>query len=168
MTLAHTAFSKRSLDTHTITTLMKRAQPPHIFAPLGNAEYFRSLGVPQTHVHIMDWWESRLVEVELDKGASTDQPSSHPKLAFEVTCTPAQHRTGRGIRDQLKSLWASWAVREVLPTEARDGVKLYFAGDTGYRDVPDGQNEDEVPTCPAFREIGERFGSFDFAMIPIG
>jgi N-acyl-phosphatidylethanolamine-hydrolysing phospholipase D len=32
----------------------------------------------------------------------------------------------------------------------------------------DGQNEDEVPFCPAFQQIGEKFGGFDFAMIPIG
>jgi L-ascorbate metabolism protein UlaG (beta-lactamase superfamily) len=31
---------------------------------------------------------------------------------------------------------------------------VYFAGDTGY--------------APIFREIGERFGGFDLAMIPIG
>jgi N-acyl-phosphatidylethanolamine-hydrolysing phospholipase D len=32
----------------------------------------------------------------------------------------------------------------------------------------DGQNEDEVPTCPAFKTIGETFGGFDVALIPIG
>jgi N-acyl-phosphatidylethanolamine-hydrolysing phospholipase D len=31
---------------------------------------------------------------------------------------------------------------------------IYFAGDTGY--------------CPTFKEIGERFGSIDLALIPIG
>jgi N-acyl-phosphatidylethanolamine-hydrolysing phospholipase D len=34
------------------------------------------------------------------------------------------------------------------------GVKLWHAGDSGY--------------CPAFQEIGERFGPIDFGMIPIG
>lgn len=97
-----------------------------------------------------------------------ENASSRSKLTFEVTCTPSQHRTGRGLHDQFKTLWASWAIREIVPAGGRDGVKVYFAGDTGYRAVQDGQNEDEVPTCPAFREIGERFGSFDFAMIPIG
>jgi N-acyl-phosphatidylethanolamine-hydrolysing phospholipase D len=45
---------------------------------------------------------------------------------------------------------------------------VYFAGDTGYRTVLDGENEEEVPYCPAFEEIGKTFGGFDFAMIPIG
>ncbi|KAF8331153.1 hypothetical protein F5887DRAFT_1081400 [Amanita rubescens] len=47
-------------------------------------------------------------------------------------------------------------------------VKIYFAGDTGYRAVVDGEDEDKFPHCPAFREIGEVFSGFDFAMIPIG
>jgi L-ascorbate metabolism protein UlaG (beta-lactamase superfamily) len=47
-------------------------------------------------------------------------------------------------------------------------VKVWFAGDTGYRTVKDGENEDNVPVCPAFKQIGELFGGFDLAMIPIG
>jgi N-acyl-phosphatidylethanolamine-hydrolysing phospholipase D len=47
-------------------------------------------------------------------------------------------------------------------------VKVYFAGDTAYRTVLDGEDEDEVPVCSAFGEIGRTFGGFDFAMIPIG
>lgn len=26
----------------------------------------------------------------------------------------------------------------------------------------------DLPVCPAFKEIGEKFGEFDFGMIPIG
>jgi N-acyl-phosphatidylethanolamine-hydrolysing phospholipase D len=48
------------------------------------------------------------------------------------------------------------------------GAKIWFAGDTGYRAVKDGDNEDEVPCCPVFKEIGEKFGGFDLALIPIG
>jgi len=46
--------------------------------------------------------------------------------------------------------------------------KLYFAGDTGYRTVHDGEDEDKVPVCPAFAEIGEHFGGVDVALLPIG
>jgi len=35
--------------------------------------------------------------------------------------------------------------------------------DTGYRSVADGQTEDEVPTCPAFKQIGDKYGPFDLA-----
>ena len=55
-----------------------------------------------------------------------------------------------------------------LDSEGKEGVKAYFAGDTGYRTVLDGEDEEKVPHCPAFKEIGERFGGFEFAMIPIG
>ncbi|POW03286.1 hypothetical protein PSTT_11215 [Puccinia striiformis] len=39
---------------------------------------------------------------------------------------------------------------------------VYFAGDTGYR-----SQHDRDLICPAFKEIGERFGPIDFSMIPI-
>jgi L-ascorbate metabolism protein UlaG (beta-lactamase superfamily) len=44
-------------------------------------------------------------------------------------------------------------------------------GDTGYKSIPRGipiEEEHKYPHCPAFEEIGEREGPFDFAMIPIG
>jgi len=68
----------------------------------------------------------------------------------------------------LKTLWSSWVVEEVLPPGSEQGKKVFFAGDTGYRAVLDGQEEDEAPVCPAFKEIGERFGGIDLAFIPIG
>ena len=162
-----------SLDTSTIRTLFQRTRKPYIFAPLGNGPLFRHMGIAESHIHIMDWWESKHVEVEIP--ATTDDGEAQ-KAAFDVTCTPCQHFTGRGIFDRFKTLWASWVVQEAAagssdvqkPTTDFTGVKVYFAGDTGYRSVPEGMNEDEVPTCPAFLEIGERFGGFDFAMIPIG
>lgn len=127
---------------------------------------------------MMDWWEGRRVELEVggagDTGSSNERATT--KLAFDITCTPAQHFTGRGVFDRFKSLWASWVVEEVtqgavssdVKASPDKGVKVYFAGDTGYRAVRPGQDEDKVPFCPAFREIGQKFGGFDFAMIPIG
>lgn len=49
--------------------------------------------------------------------------------------------------------------------------------DTGYRSVPsstkpeqqyDYEFLDTLPHCPAFKEIGEKVGPFDLALIPIG
>jgi N-acyl-phosphatidylethanolamine-hydrolysing phospholipase D len=137
------------------------------------------------------------------------QEKGTQKIAFDLTCTPGQHFTGRGIMDRFKTLWAGWAVVDrgavdgtqlspsvFLPLIPRllsfstlpllwsslnrscstasnpdaspAGVRIYHGGDTGYRAVLDGQNEDEVPFCPAFQQIGEKFGGFEFAMIPIG
>ncbi|KAK0183691.1 Metallo-hydrolase/oxidoreductase [Armillaria mellea] len=74
-----------------------------------------------------------------------------PGTSFKLICTPAQHFTGRGPA-----------------RSGKDPLKVYFAGDTGYRSVKDGEDEAERPACPAFKEIGEHFGSFDLAMILLG
>jgi N-acyl-phosphatidylethanolamine-hydrolysing phospholipase D len=151
-----------SLDTNTINNLTK-LHKTHVFAPLGNEDYFASMNV---NAHCLDWWDSRVVAISLP---TTSSPDDTIKGEFRLTCTPAQHFTGRGIFDRFKSLWASWAVEEILPdSSTTQGKKVWFAGDTGYRSVKDGQNEDQVPCCPAFKEIGRKFGGFDLALIPIG
>ncbi|KAM3181968.1 hypothetical protein ACTXT7_013327 [Hymenolepis weldensis] len=62
--------------------------------------------------------------------------------------TPAQHWSGRNIfLDNNRSLWGSWTI--VGPNH-----RGFFAGDTGY--------------CNVFRDIGNRYGPFDVAAIPIG
>ncbi|KAF9522897.1 beta-lactamase superfamily domain-containing protein [Crepidotus variabilis] len=158
------------LDTHTIETLLKRTtRTPHFFAPLGNAEYFKCLGVPESNTHIMDWWGSKRLEIENTSSDPTNQHAS--KRTVDITCTPCQHFTGRSLWDQFKTLWAGWAIEEVYTpatNQERPPVKVFFGGDTAYRTVLDGQDEDKVPVCPAFKEIGKAFGGFDFAMIPIG
>jgi N-acyl-phosphatidylethanolamine-hydrolysing phospholipase D len=63
------------------------------------------------------------------------------------TATPAQHSSGRWLTDQNHRLWASW----VLATPKQ---RLFFAGDTGY--------------FAGFKEIGEKLGPFQAALLPIG
>ncbi|KAK1226145.1 Protein-lysine N-methyltransferase efm4 [Marasmius sp. AFHP31] len=56
-----------------------------------------------------------------------------------------------------------------LKAITRAAKSAYLAGDTGHRAVLDGQDEDEiVPACKAFEQIGKKFGSIDLAMLPIG
>jgi N-acyl-phosphatidylethanolamine-hydrolysing phospholipase D len=71
------------------------------------------------------------------------------RLSEEVTihCVPAQHGSARTLFDRNRTHWCGWVIESA-------GRIAYFAGDTGY--------------SPWFREIGERFGGFDLAMIPIG
>lgn len=64
-----------------------------------------------------------------------------------VTGTPAQHFTARTPWDRNKGHWCGWLIEGL-------GCKLWHAGDSGY--------------CPAFAEIGEKYGPIDFGMIPIG
>lgn len=66
---------------------------------------------------------------------------------IEFTATPARHFSGRGITDRNQTLWASWVIKG-------SSCNIYFSGDSGYG--------------PHFKEIGERFGPFDFAMIECG
>ncbi|KAJ6468101.1 Metallo-hydrolase/oxidoreductase [Mycena vitilis] len=147
------------MDTTSLTHLLARSPAPHVFAPIGNAPYFASLGIPATRAHCLDWWDARRVS------------SSSSSAEFDITFTPGQHFTGRGILDRFKTLWGGWVVEAVLPENAeKPGARVYFAGDTGYRSVPSSTDEgpDTLPVCPAFAEIGAHWGSFDFAMIPIG
>ncbi|KIO15405.1 hypothetical protein M407DRAFT_99561, partial [Tulasnella calospora MUT 4182] len=101
------------LDTASITTLDKLFRP-HFFAPLNNEAYFKANKVPEERTHTLDWWDARNVTVDLPTSttSSDEVPASTVKTTFEVTCTPAQHFTGRGLTDRFHTLWASWAIRD--------------------------------------------------------
>lgn len=107
-------------------------------------------------MHTLDWWDARVLSLTLPapSGAKTE-------AQLTLTCLPSQHISNRGVLDRGATLWGAWAV-------ADGAKKVYFAGDTGYRTVWDGEDEDAVPVCPAFKEVGERVGPFDLALIPIG
>ncbi|KAJ8490160.1 hypothetical protein ONZ51_g2500 [Trametes cubensis] len=156
------------MDFPTIRTVYN-THKPHIFAPLGNKHHLQSIGIADSHCHTLDWWDARTVSLTLP-GSAADKPGV--QASFVVTCTPAQHTAGRTAFDRWHTLWSSWAVEEVLDIAANSDRasprKVYFAGDTGYRTVRDGEHEDKVPRCPAFAEIGEKFGGFDLALLPIG
>ena len=66
---------------------------------------------------------------------------------LRVHCVPAQHFSGRTLTDRNRRLWSGW----VVEGQAR---RLYFAGDTAY--------------FAGFKEIGERLGPPDLAVMPIG
>ena len=88
----------------------------------------------------LEWWE----EAELSKKTDAEiQSHSTVKFVF----TPTQHWCRRSATDKNQVLWGSWTI---LGPKHR----FFFAGDTGY--------------CKGFKQIGKRFGPFDFAAIPIG
>jgi L-ascorbate metabolism protein UlaG (beta-lactamase superfamily) len=66
---------------------------------------------------------------------------------LDITLTPAQHFSARGPFDRNRALWCGFRL------EARS-LQLYFAGDTGYG--------------PFFRDIRQRLGPADVALLPIG
>jgi L-ascorbate metabolism protein UlaG (beta-lactamase superfamily) len=64
-----------------------------------------------------------------------------------LACTPARHFSGRNLTDRNSTLWCSWVI-------ISEKTKIYFSGDSGY--------------APHFREIGEKYGPFDLALMECG
>ncbi|MEH6576840.1 MAG: MBL fold metallo-hydrolase [Amphritea sp.] len=115
------------LDKETIARLAKRAK--HFIVPLGVGQYLREWGVNDSQIIELDWWQDTVVN------------------GVQLTATPAQHFSGRGLGDRNSTLWASWVIKT-------DTQSLFFSGDSGYFD--------------GFKEIGERLGPFDLTMIENG
>lgn len=66
---------------------------------------------------------------------------------LQIAFTPARHFSGRGLTDRFSTLWGSWVVK------GKEG-NIFFSGDSGYD--------------THFKDIGEKFGPFDLAMIECG
>lgn len=86
---------------------------------------------------------------DVDSSKITEMDWWEEKVLDEITfvLTPSRHASGRGLSDQSATLWGSWCF-------LTDNDKIYFSGDGGY-DVH-------------FKEIGNKYGPFDFAMIECG
>lgn len=98
-------------------------------APLGVGDRLVEWGIAPAKVHQLGWWQG--IEVE----------------GVRCTATPAQHFSGRGLRDGNRTLWCSWVID--------DGARrVFFSGDSGY--------------FAGFAEIGRRFGPFDLTLMEAG
>lgn len=106
---------------------------------LGNRpQYFAPLGVGNI---LQGWGIARERIAELDWCQAREWNGLH------LHCTPAQHFSGRGLHNRNGTLWCGWVV-------ASRQQCVYFGGDSGY--------------FPGFKAIGEKFGGFDLAILPIG
>lgn len=65
----------------------------------------------------------------------------------KLTLAPARHFSGRSMANRFSTLWGSWVMEA-------NGQKVYFGADSGY--------------SPTFKEVGERFGPFDLALLECG
>lgn len=141
----------------TLTAIAAKYPNVRFFCGLGTARWFKENGMPI--VVEMDWWESSTITLEGEEGA----------VEATISCLPSQHGSARTGIDRSRMLWSSWAIQS-------GGKSAYFAGDTGYRSVPElPDNEDDyspkyssLPVCPAFKQIGELRGPFDLGLLPIG
>jgi L-ascorbate metabolism protein UlaG (beta-lactamase superfamily) len=93
--------------------------------------------------------KARLVAmgVPAERVQELDWWQSDSQGEVRLTATPAQHFSGRGLTDRNQTLWASWVI------ESGD-QRIYYSGDSGYFD--------------GFRQIGERLGGFDLALMENG
>jgi len=137
----------------------------HFLCGLGSKQWFVGIGIEEQHVTELDWWEG--VDVDMRSLTSSGEDRKENQQPVRVTCTPSQHLSARSIFDTGKALWCSWTFED-----KNSDKKLYFAGDTGYRtiteeDEKEGKDSDG-DVCPAFKEIGQKFGPFDLALLPIG
>ncbi len=118
------------LDLATLRRL-HAAHAPLMIMPLGTDATVRR-AVRGARVAVADWHEA----VALGEGA-------------QVTLTPANHWSSRGLRDRRMALWSGHWI------DTPKG-SIWFAGDTGYGDGA------------IFHDIRARHGAPDIALIPIG
>ena len=100
--------------------------------------YFVALGVKR---HLVRWG------ISADNITEFDWWETRNLEEIAITFTPTRHFSGRGLTDRFKSLWGGWAFETIHE-------KILFSGDGGY-----GQH---------FKDIGNKFGGFDFAFMECG
>ncbi len=66
----------------------------------------------------------------------------------ELTAQPSVHDSARSTSDHNETLWVSWVIES-------SKMRIIFIGDTGYSGT-------------IFNHIGDKYGSFDYAILPIG
>ncbi|MDN3921274.1 MBL fold metallo-hydrolase [Roseateles violae] len=113
---------------------------PLFVVPLGLAAWFQRCGIAR--VVELDWWQGHRMQSSAGE--------------IELVLVPAQHWSGRGLGDRMKTLWGGFAL-------FAPDCHLFYAGDTGYsRDFADMRQRF------AGRQSEPQGGGFDIALLPIG
>jgi len=100
--------------------------------------YYVPLGVGQ---HLLHWG------IAPERISEMDWWQANDLNGIKLTLTPARHFSGRRLGNSNSTLWGGWMV------EAPDH-RVFFSGDSGYG--------------PHFKEIGQRFGPIDIALLDTG
>ena len=187
------------LDIHTVKGIYERAvregRKTYFIAGLGTKSWYEGLGVPADWVVEVDWWDG--VEVELSMTGSVDAETKAEvanggpaKTKMRIWCTPSQHFSGRSPFNRNGTLWCSYYIEDLSGTSSNDDdanptTKIFFAGDTGYRSVPDdtpdyeshlvpstmptpSSVEAKTPVCPGPSAITITHGAPHLSLLPIG
>ncbi|KAG4085815.1 Metallo-hydrolase/oxidoreductase [Neocallimastix lanati (nom. inval.)] len=185
------------LDKRAIKEMFKEKKNKnlHIFCPIGLKKWFlKRFDLLNSQITEGDWWDDfKIVKNESDNsfketmhyiskvdsslsissmfGNSSNAISipfeienEYEKKSLNVSFVPAQHSSRRTLFDGNKTLWGGWVIKSQY-------ASFYFAGDTGYRAIPENCSNEErlkYPYCPVFTQIGNIHGPFDLACIPIG
>ncbi len=117
------------LDRATIRRLAAARPETRIITSLGVGARLEKWGIPAKRITELDWWET--VEV---KGVT-------------ITAAPAQHFSGRGIKDRNTTLWSSFHLRGATHS-------FFFGADTGL--------------TSEYSDVARRLGPFDMVALEIG
>ena len=117
------------LDSATIRKLARARPATPFITSLAVGVRLESWGIPPKRITELDWWETTHV------GGLT------------ITAAPAQHFSGRGIRDRNTTLWSSFHLRSARHS-------FFFGADTGLTDE--------------YSDIARRLGPFDAVALEIG
>ena len=115
------------LDRPTIRALARNDVP--FITSLGVGAHLEDWGVSADRIIELDWWEQAVVR------------------GLTVTAAPAQHFSGRGLKDRNATLWSSFHLRGARHS-------FYYGADSGL--------------TPEFADIASRLGPFDAIALEIG
>ncbi|SNR52467.1 MBL fold metallo-hydrolase [Lutibacter flavus] len=101
-------------------------------------QFYVPLGIK---AHLTSWGIDTTKIIEFDWWESINYKG------IEFISTPARHFSGRGVTNRNSTLWCSWVLKS-------ENSSIFFSGDSGY-----GKH---------FKEIGDKYGPFDFAMMECG
>ncbi|KAI9345225.1 beta-lactamase superfamily domain-containing protein [Obelidium mucronatum] len=179
------------LDLDVMKKLVQKKKDLLFFVPLGNKKL---LGI--TNVVECDWWDSYSVhkpktdvspEANLQISCTPSQHFSSRTLwdknqtlwsSWHIQSTAFSHETPPTTSTSNNDANHAHNTNhghnhsnecDITTSSPRPITKsFFFGGDTGYRTVFTSEDEENAPTCPAFRQVREKFGDTDLAALPIG
>ncbi len=125
------------------TILKLRSRVTHFYTSLGVGAHLEAWGIEGARITELDWWEGIGIGVD---GKPVGAGIAVAGEWGRFTATPARHFSGRSTK-RNKTLWSSFVLKA-------EGHSFFLGGDSGYGDH--------------FKEIGNRFGPFDLAILENG
>ncbi|GIU18054.1 hypothetical protein TUM4261_38390 [Shewanella sp. c952] len=102
----------------------------------------------EIHVLVPLGLKSFFTDRGYNKVTELDWGQSISVEGVKISAEPSVHDSARSTSDHNETLWASWVIESFQK-------RILYIGDTGYSDT-------------IFNYIGDKYNSFDFAILPIG